>query len=353
MQLSQHTGNFLIRRNTDQASYSLFSEDKSNSGQFTVGCIQYPASWDAQPEKRFFRSRNPVPFVPSPQKTEFIAELKFIAPSKEKYIESVKRLLQHIKRGDIYEINFCVQFLAENAIIDPLTTFLSLDSISKAPFACLARFDNDYIICSSPERFVKRTDDLLITQPIKGTARRGKTNQEDEGIKNALSNSEKDKSENVMAVDVARHDLSKIATRGSVEVNELCKVYTFEQVHQMISTVSCRLKEDITFDKIIDAAFPMASMTGAPKTRAMQLIGEYENFDREFYSGSVGVIDGNGDFDFNVVIRSIFYNAEQRHVSFAVGSAITALSDPEEEWNECLLKADAMLKVLNCGAPAR
>lgn len=272
--------------------------------------------------------------------------IAFRLPDKKRYIEKCRMLKTHIQRGDIYEINFCVEFSAGDVSIDPFKVFSRLDALSYAPHACLAKFGATWVICSSPERFLQRKGNTLITQPIKGTARRGNTPEEDERLKTGLRNSLKEQTENVMIVDVARHDLSRLAGKGTVKVEELFGIYSFKQVHQMISTVSCELKENSSFDEILRATFPMASMTGAPKIRAVQLIEEHEDFDRGFYSGSIGVLQPGGDFDLNVVIRSIIYDEERRRISFAAGSALTALSDPEQEWEECMLKAKAMMEVL-------
>ncbi|MBL7747847.1 MAG: chorismate-binding protein, partial [Chitinophagaceae bacterium] len=161
-----------------------------------------------------------------------------------------------------------------------------------------------------------------------------------------LFHSAKDRSENVMVVDLVRNDLAKICTEGTVKVDELYGIYSFPQVHQMISTVSGELKQGISFADIIKATFPMGSMTGAPKKRVMELIEQYEQTRRGIFSGAVGYIAPNGDFDFNVVIRSIMYNAATRYLSYQAGSGITFYSDPEMEWEECLMKAAAIRKVL-------
>lgn len=266
--------------------------------------------------------------------------------SKESYLKKVNQLKDHIRKGDIYEINYCITFEATDVKINPFELFQKLNDISKAPFACLSKIEHTYIISSSPELFISKKGNTLITKPIKGTAKRGSTEHEDELLKNNLQNSLKEKTENVMIVDVCRNDLSKIAQKGSVDVPKLFDVETFKQVHQMVSTVSCQLKEVITFKDIIDSTFPMASMTGAPKIRAMQLIDEFEIYNRGPYSGAIGCIDDNGDFDLSVLIRSIFYDEEKNYLSFSVGSAITNLCDAEEEYEECLLKAKAMIQVL-------
>ncbi len=266
--------------------------------------------------------------------------------SKEKYIQNLTALKEHIQQGNIYEINYCIEFFADDVEIDAVNIFLKLNELSKAPYSCLVKLNDEYIISASPELFLKKEGNTLYTKPIKGTAKRGKTKEEDEALKDALYNNLKERTENVMAVDVARNDLSIIAKKGSVHVNKLYNIESFETLHQMVSTVSCELKENITFEKIIDATFPMASMTGAPKLRAMQLIDAFEDFERKTYSGAMGVIDENEDFALAVNIRSIFYNQKTKRLSIAVGSAITYLCEPEKEYDECLLKASALLKAL-------
>lgn len=287
---------------------------------------------------------------------EFLFDKKQTSPSKmvitetttkEQYINTVIAIKKHIQQGDIYEINYCITFEAVNVAINPLEIYQKLNSISKAPYAALAKFDSKYIISSSPELFLTKTGNKLFTKPIKGTAKRGATKIEDAHNKNQLQESLKEQTENVMIVDVARNDLSRIAKKGSVVVDKLFEIESYQQVHQMVSTVSCELKENTSFGSVIKAMFPMASMTGAPKIRAMQLIDKFEKYNRNAYSAALGYITANGDFDFNVLIRSIFYDEEKKYLSFSVGSAITAMCNPEDEYEECLLKAKAMLEVLN------
>lgn len=276
--------------------------------------------------------------------------LKSIRPqpslSKEEYLNKVLELKKHIQYGNIYEINFCMNFTANNAEPDPIHTFIELQKKANAPYAALVKLGKDYILCASPELFLKKENTTLITKPIKGTARRGKTEQVDQSLKQELQNSLKEQTENVMAVDVARNDLSMIAERASVKVDTLFGIESFATVHQMVSTVSCQLKPGTPFEEIINATFPMASMTGAPKQMAMDLIDEFEDFDRRYYSGSFGILDEKGDFELNVVIRSIFYDSENKRINFAVGGAITYLSEPEKEYEECLLKAENLMRAL-------
>ncbi|GMN05027.1 anthranilate synthase component I family protein [Croceitalea sp. MTPC5] len=265
---------------------------------------------------------------------------------KEAYLDKVRAVLEEIKKGTIYEVNICQEFYAEHSYIDVVKSFLHLNRISKAPFAAFLRLDNHYLLCASPERYLKKNGDTVISQPIKGTAGRSTNAFKDEQFKIRLENDTKERTENIMIVDLVRNDLSKSAVKGSVTVEELCKVYTFEQVHQMISTVSSKTEEDLDAVQLLKDTFPMGSMTGTPKVSAMKVIERVEETKRGLYSGAVGYFDPNKNFDFNVVIRSILYNAEKRYLSFSVGSAITAKSEPLKEYEECLLKAKAMRDVL-------
>ena len=266
---------------------------------------------------------------------------------KDEYHQKVTKVLEHIHRGDIYEANFCQEFFAENTTINPLQVYEDLNKISEPPFASFFKIDNHYLLSASPERYLKKEGSKIISQPIKGTAKRLTNPIDDEKIASDLSRDLKERSENIMIVDLVRNDLSKTAKKGSVSVEELCKVYTFKQVHQMISTVVSELNDDVHPVDVIRDTFPMGSMTGAPKISAMKIIEELEETKRGLYSGTVGYFTPNGDFDFNVVIRSILYNSEKKYLSFSVGSAITAKSTPEKEYEECLLKAKAMKFVLS------
>lgn len=264
------------------------------------------------------------------------------------YLATVHLLKQHIQRGDCYEINFCQEFFAENSNINPVQSYLGLTGISPTPFACYYKQQNAHLLCASPERYLQRRGMQLISQPIKGTNKRNTTNALlDDELKEALKQSSKDQSENVMVVDLVRNDLSRICKEGTVRVAELFGIYSFPQVHQMISTVTGELKPNTLFTEIIEASFPMGSMTGAPKKKVMELIEQYEMNPRGIYSGAVGYIDPQQNFDFNVVIRSLMYNADNKYLSYWVGSGITFYSNPEDEYEECLLKASAMNTILN------
>ncbi|CAM1351219.1 anthranilate synthase component I family protein [Tenacibaculum insulae] len=265
---------------------------------------------------------------------------------KDEYHQKVTSVLKHIHRGDIYEANFCQEFYAENTTINPYKIYSQLNDISTPPFATFFKHENFYLLSATPERYLKKEHQKIISQPIKGTAKRFISKVEDAKIAFDLSRDEKERSENIMIVDLVRNDLSKTAKKGSVQVEELCKVYPFKQVHQMISTVVSEITPNTHPVDVIKDTFPMGSMTGAPKVSAMKIIEELEETKRGLYSGTVGYFTPNNDFDFNVIIRSILYNTEKKYVSYSVGGAITAKSTPEKEYEECLLKAKAMKYVL-------
>ena len=267
--------------------------------------------------------------------------------SKENYITKVSKMLEHIHRGTIYEANFCMEFYAENAKINPLEIYKKLNLISEPPFAVYFKNNSNFLLCASPERYLKKENLKIISQPIKGTSKRSFDLEEDEILKIELENNPKERSENIMIVDLVRNDLSRTAIKSSVNVEELCKIYSFKQVHQMVSTIVSEVENTNAPVSILQTTFPMGSMTGAPKIAAMQIIEDLEETKRGLYSGTVGYFTPNGNFDFNVVIRSILYNADNQYLSFSVGSAITSLSIPEMEYEECLLKAKALFEVLN------
>jgi para-aminobenzoate synthetase component 1 len=266
--------------------------------------------------------------------------------NRNEYIQTVREIQKHIQRGDIYEMNFCQEFYSEDVEINPLELFTELNNLSPTPFANYFKIDNQYIISATPERFLSRRGNKLISQPIKGTSSRNSDSTKDRLQKEELLLNEKERAENVMIVDLVRNDLTKSAKPGTVRVEELFGIYSFKQVHQMISTVVCELRENLSNPKIIANTFPMGSMTGAPKIKAMQLADKYERSQRGVYSGAIGYFAPDGDFDFNVVIRTILYNRKQKYLSFHVGSAITLDSDPEKEYEECLLKGKAIRAVL-------
>ena len=329
--------------------------------------LHFPDLYFFQPKKLFFFSENEIEvlylnFVSDELEDDWqdILNTLVVAPSqsqnppvkirlrtsKDSYFDKVNEMLRHMERGDIYEANFCQEFYSEGATIDPLRTFEHLNAISSPPFATFLKLGTHFALSASPERYLKKEGTTVISQPIKGTAKRLANALEDQKMVERLSQDPKERSENIMITDLVRNDLSRFATKGSVEVEELCKIYTFEQVHQMISTIRCEVDEGLSSVELIRKTFPMGSMTGAPKISAMKIIEELEDAKRGLYSGAVGYFAPNGDFDFNVVIRSILYNSETNYVSYSVGGAITAKSIPESEYEECLIKAKAMREVL-------
>ena len=266
--------------------------------------------------------------------------------SKSQYEEKINKLLFHINRGDIYEANFCMEWFSNDSNICPFNVYDKLNQISKNPMSAFFKQNDTYLLSSSPERYIKRINNKIITQPIKGTSRRDNDKVIDLNLKKNLTQDPKERSENIMIVDLVRNDLSRFSYPGSVKVTELCKVYPFEKVHQMISTVESQIKSNLKMTDVIKATFPMGSMTGAPKIKALNIIEKLEVSKRGLYSGALGYVDPKGNFDFNVVIRSLIYDHKNKYLSFQVGSAITSNSSPEKEYQECLLKAEPMLSIL-------
>lgn len=263
---------------------------------------------------------------------------------KEVYFERFAQVKNALQRGDIYELNYCQEFYAEDLRIEnPVGLFSKLHELTRTPHATFVQTPDHYVFCASPERYLLKDGQTLRSEPIKGTAPRSENPIEDQGFADQLKNDPKERAENIMIVDLVRNDLSQLAQKGSVKVEELCEIYSFETVHQMISKISCQLKPGVNFTDILRSSFPMGSMTGAPKIAAMQHIEQIEDFQRGLYSGSIGLIEPNSDFDFNVVIRSLIYNRKNNYLSCAVGSAITIEAEPENEYQECLLKANKLI----------
>ena len=345
-------------------SYDLKNDIEPLSSQNFDG-LNFPDLYFFQPKKLFFFKKNTVTIMylncvsdeisldlidietfSESMETKSTNDIKIESRvSKASYIEKVTAMLSHIQRGDIYEANFCQEFYA-TAKLDPLHTYLKLNSIALTPFATFFKNGNHFLLSSSPERYLKKEGSTITSQPIKGTTRRSENRIEDQDLKSVLKSDQKERSENIMIVDLVRNDLSKIAKKGSVTVTELCEIHSFKQVHHMISTIVAEALPSLTPVDMITATFPMGSMTGAPKISAMKIIEALEETKRGVYSGAVGYFSPDGDFDFNVVIRSILYNAYNSYVSFSVGSAITSKSTPEKEYEECLVKAKAMRSVL-------
>ena len=263
------------------------------------------------------------------------------------YLSKIYQIKEHIKRGDIYEMNYCQEFYSDNAVINPKTIFSELNQNTKSPFASFTKFSDKYILSASPERFLRKSSSIILSQPIKGTMKRGESLNEDEVLKAKLKHSVKDFTENVMITDLVRNDLSVNAISGSVKVEELCQVYTFDRIHQMITTISSRIDDETHFCDVLKATFPMGSMTGAPKINSMKLIDFFEEFKRGVFSGSIGYITPESDFDFNVVIRTILYDKQNKYLSIGVGGAITTNSIPIEEYKECIIKVKPIFNILN------
>ena len=267
--------------------------------------------------------------------------------SKEEYIQKIKKIKKRIKMGDTYELNFCFDFFNDNTKINPENTFKKLNKLTESPMSVYYKDHHLHVLSSSPERFIKRNKKTIISQPIKGTKKRGKNIDEDVFLINSLKNSIKEKSENHMIVDLVRNDFSRIAKKGSVKVTELSKINTYKNIHQMVSTIEAQIENDMFFSTILKSTFPMGSMTGAPKIKTMKIIDELEETSRGIYSGAIGYIDPNKNFDFNVVIRTIIYDDKLSKISVNVGSGITFKSDPKDEYEECLTKIDALKKSLS------
>lgn len=313
--------------------------------------LAVPEFYFFEPERYFKLSRNseiaetnlelpnPLSYEQSKVAPAFVCRTPL-----EQYLINVERIKECIKNGDFYELNYCLQF-ESNGSANPYALFAELNRTAPAPFACFFKYYDRFLLCSSPERFLARRKDKVIAQPIKGTRKRQADEQMDEEIKSSLANSEKDLAENIMIVDLLRNDLSRVCIPGSVVVPELCKVYSFSHVHQMISTVTGQLQPEADFADIIKASFPMGSMTGAPKIQVMKDIERFENFSRGWYSGSLGYWE-NGDFDLNVVIRSLQVDLTSERMYYHVGGAITYDSIPEEEYRECLQKAAGLMQAL-------
>lgn len=271
-----------------------------------------------------------------------------LAPNTNRadYLKQLKSIKAEIQYGNIYEMNYCVNFEQNYQTFNPGKTYQKLAEISNAPFGAYFNTPNLAILSASPERFIQKKEDKLTSQPIKGTAKRGANKNEDAEIADKLKHDPKELAENVMIVDLVRNDFSKIAKKNSVDVPELCGLYTFNTVHQLISTVTCKQRDNVKFTDMLEATFPMGSMTGAPKISAMKIIDQHENFARGIYSGSIGYIDPNGNYDFNVVIRTILDDKKTKSISCSVGGAITIQSNPEQEYEECLLKLKAIQNTL-------
>ena len=284
----------------------------------------------------------PLRFEPGQRPIELQSRM-----SKSVYLDKIDQVKRHIALGDIYELNYCQEWFAEEVELTTIEQYFRLQKVNQAPFGAYMRIKDKYMIGSSPERYLQKKGNRLLSQPIKGTIRKGTTKSESISLQMDLKASLKDRAENVMITDLVRNDLARICRPGSVQVEELFGVYEFKQVQHMISTVSGELRSENDWIDAIKATFPMGSMTGAPKVRAMQLIEELELSRRGWYSGAIGYVNPEGDFDFNVVIRSILYNSSKKYLSIHAGGAIVADSDPEKEYEECLVKTQGIRRSLS------
>jgi len=266
--------------------------------------------------------------------------------SKREYINAVNAIRKQIIKGDFYELNYCMEFFIRVQNIDLANIYLHLNNISPMPFSVFQGMKGQYVLSASPERFLKKSGNNILTQPIKGTMKRDQDPEVDNKLKQRLRHSEKEIAENMMIVDLMRNDLGRSAEPGSTTVPEMFEIYSYNHVHQMISTITAQLRSDVHFVDAIRNAFPMGSMTGAPKIRVMETIEHYEKSKRGMFSGSAGYITPEGDFDFNVLIRSIFYSSKSGYLKFNAGSAITYDAEPESEYNECMLKTRSMREAL-------
>ena len=360
-QYQTHTKDWLF----GYLSYDLKNDTEALTSKNFDG-LEFPDLFFFQPKKLFFLKGNQVEmqylnlcddemdddfyeiFKEGRWKVEDGREIKIQQRiSKEAYLQKVSKMLEYIHHGDIYEANFCMEFYAENAAINPIEIYHKLNAISQPPFAVYFKNNHHFLMSASPERYLKKEGTKVISQPIKGTAKRNSYPILDEQSKVELENNPKERAENIMVSDLVRNDLSRTAQKGSVKVEELCGIYSFQQVHQMISTITSKLDAQYAAVDALRHTFPMGSMTGAPKKSVMETIDLLEPTKRGLYSGTVGYINPGGDFDFNVVIRSIFYNSQSGKANYQVGGGITIYSDPEKEYEECLLKAAAIKKVLS------
>ena len=267
--------------------------------------------------------------------------------TREEYLDGARALLQRIQRGDIYEVNYCIAHFARANGFDPGAAFNALLERTQAPFAGFMRLGQRYALCCSPERFLRIQAARMMGEPMKGTRPRAADAEEDRRLAIELVNDPKERSENVMAVDVMRNDLSRTSIPGTVRVPELFGLRTHPRVHQLVSIIEAERRSDASPFDAVRAAFPPASMTGAPKVSAMRQIDQQEQQARGLYSGTLGFFAPDGTADLNVVIRTLLFDAVSGRLSIPTGSALTALCDPAAEWEECLVKFNTIAHALS------
>ncbi len=263
--------------------------------------------------------------------------------TKSEYVNKIEAVKSYIKTGDVYQINLTQRFSC-SFDGESIALYKNLRNINPSPFGAYLKYDDFTVVSSSPERFIKRIGDKLLTSPIKGTRKRGSNKVEDELLKKDLINSEKDRSELLMIVDLERNDFGRIAKVGSVKVTDLFRIEEHPSVYHLVSDIEATLDSKINVAEILKATFPGGSITGAPKIRAMEIIDELEPTTRNLYTGSIGWIDFNGDMDLNIVIRTILIKDNKAY--FNAGGGIVWDSSAEEEYEESLLKARALVKAL-------
>lgn len=265
--------------------------------------------------------------------------------TKSEYLNKISTVKRLIQKGEFYETNFCFEHFCKGALV-PEMVFNNVSQLSKAPFSAHFQYKQHHIISGSPELFFETENDKIRCAPIKGTRPRGRNQEQDVALKYDLEKSVKERAENIMIVDLVRHDLSQIAVKNTVSVEALCKVHTFETVHQLISDISAKTRPGTRFTHAVEKLFPVGSMTGAPKISAVKYTDQLEPTPRVTYSGSLGWIKPGGNVVSSVLIRGIYYDAGKQYASVSVGGAITSLSVPEEEYNECMTKLKMMQDAL-------
>lgn len=278
-----------------------------------------------------------------PRNGGLLRDLLCVQTTEEEYKEKVGVIRERIRDGDFYELNYCIEWSGQVPIQDPVTLWHRLATKAGGAFSALIKNRESWVMSASPERFLKKDGERLLSQPIKGTAPRSMDPRIDRQVAESLRTSIKENAEHLMIVDLVRNDLARCADPCSVQVDDLMGCYAFPAVHHLISSISATTVPEQSLSGILKACFPMGSMTGAPKEAVCSYIDRLEKTRRGIYSGSAGWFDTDGNFDLNVIIRSLVYDQSQDWVSLKTGGAITWDSDARTEWQECLTKAKALL----------